>query len=199
MPVSNRLPTRLVGLGLLCAFCAVTVYGKVRDAERVRPHGRFNELQIMERADAVYSTLMNPAEGLQTTTRRLEREFRDGSLHPFWYIDYSDAAGNSVLRLGFDGETGHLHFAGLHAEKNSVSLAHFARPGHLTSAAKVLKLSRDWVYAMNLAPKMGPWNVISLPKQIGTTWYVRWQCRDHTLHFSFDQKTGHLIMAQVRV
>jgi hypothetical protein len=199
VPVSNRLPGRLVGLGLLCAFCAVGILGKVRVAERSRPYGRFNELQIIQHADAVRSTLMTSAEGIQTTVKRLLRENRDGSQHPFWYIDYSNTAGNSVLRLGFDGETGDVHFAGLCPDAKTASLSQFARPGHLTSEKTVLKLSRDWVYALNLAPKMGPWNVIEQPSQRGNVWRVVWQCHDRTLNFSFDKKSGRLILAQMRL
>jgi hypothetical protein len=199
VPVSNRLPARLVGLSLLCVFCSVSIYGRLLEAQRNRPFGLFNERQITEQADAVRSALMTSTEEVATTVKRLGREFRDGSVHPFWYVDYSNRNGDSVLRLGFDAETGNLHFAELCPGTKTASLSQFARPGRLASADKVLKLSRDWVYALKLAPKMGPWNVTCPPKQKKAIWRVVWQCRDHTLNFSFDKKTGRLLLAQVRV
>ncbi len=197
MPVSYRLPARLVGSGLLCAFIAAAVYGKVLEAQRNRPYGRFTESQILERAHAVSSALITRNGILHADVHRSARQHRDGKYYPLWFVDYTNEENDSILRLGFDGETGALDFAGVFPPKAASPLVRFARPGTLDAASTVLKLSRDWVYTLGLAPKMGPWEVTHNPQQRGNLWRVAWQCRDHTLDFSFERITGRLIMAQM--
>ena len=196
---SYRLPARLVGLGLLLAFLAVFVYGRTLEAQRTRPFGHFNEPQILERASAISSTLLTNSGTLCISTRHYLGKKRDGTLHPFWVVKYSNDPSDTLLLLEFDGETGDLLFLCFCPAIGSSYPTQSARLSGLVTKAAILKLSRDWVYTLGLAPKMAPWQVTHNALRYGSMWLIIWKCRDHLLHFTFDHKTGRLMMAQLQV
>lgn len=198
MPARHRLPVRLASVTFLLVFLVAAIYGKCLEAQRLRPHGRFNEPQILERGNSIGSAILSHVGHLQVHANRTAHQNQDGSVHPAWFLDYISDDGESVLRLGFDGETGDLHFATVCQTQKFQDYSRFARPGALSPEA-AMRVSRDWVHTLGLAPKIGPWEVMHNPHAKGRIWQIVWRSPRHTLHFSLDRFTGRLVMAQLQV
>jgi hypothetical protein len=194
----RRLPARIVSVTFALAFVIAALYGKCLERERFRPHGRFNEPQIIERANLIGSALIDRFGTLQVHPHRTDRRYQDGKLHPFWFLDYTSEEGVSVLRLGFDGVTGDLYFATVCPVQNFPHLSRLAKPGALDSEA-ALRTSRDWVYALGLAPQAEMWKATHRPRAVGRVWHITWSSEKQTFHFSLDRQTGRLVMAQIQV
>jgi hypothetical protein len=183
-------------LSLICAIAVAIRVQAVRHQRaqmiaRIRPYGRYNAQQAIDRATPIFRVLLPQRDSLYLDAEKTEMHLPDGLTHRYWDVNCSDEQGNLIAHLLRDADTGLVcKLSNIVFISNNMSLPG-QRPIPATQAATE---ARNWLRILGAG---GRWRLIDAPTKEIRCWVIGLYAPGQKSYVSIDAYTAGVVDVRI--
>ncbi len=178
--------TLLIGITALLGYR--TIRAKTSAASKIT-FGRYTAAQIIDRSEQLCRTITSRDDRLVFFADTDQAYAPNGALQRHWRVDCKNEAGEVIVHLLWDADTGDLCTAAQLLPQMS------GRKPPKMPAGMAVRRAAEWMRTLGIAATAPRWRLTGKPSQCNMNWNVQWQAQGRSAFIVLNAGTGDLTLA----